>query len=57
MVKIAFEMKLKMAWKWKIRKRKGIGKCKNLKSYFWKLPKNWFIYVGIRNYILNHIYA
>ena len=46
------ELDLNLAWNWKIRKRKGIGKkCKNLKSYFWKLPKNWFIYVGIRKYI------
>ena len=33
------ELDLNLAWNWKIRKRKGIGKCKNLKSYFWKLTK------------------
>ena len=33
------ELDLNLAWNWKIRKRKGIGKCKNLKSYFWNLPK------------------
>ena len=30
------ELDLNLAWNWKIRKRKGIGKCKNLKSYFQK---------------------
>ena len=51
------ELDLNLAQNWKIRKRKGIGKCKNLKVIFGKLTQNWLNYVGIRKYILNHIYA